>query len=514
MSQPTNKSAPSPATTRPDSPIEHVFVLMLENHSFDNMLALSGIPGIIAATGKNCNSYNGVSYCVQGTAPGSMPTDPGHEFTDVVEQLAGENHTYPPHGPYPPIDNSGFAANYATTTTEGPQPPAADIGDIMKCFDTPSQLPVLHQLASQFVLCDQWFSSLPGPTWPNRFFLHGASSNGLDHSPSNAEMFDWEMLWRGFVYPNGSIFDAMNKHGIPWRLYHDTSGPIEGRISQVSAIHNIDLFKVHHLSDFESHINSSSYPYRYTFIEPNYGDIITGTYENGSSQHPMDGVANGEALIARVYESIRNSPLWNKSLLIITYDEHGGFYDHCPPGPAQPPLDGGESSQYNKFGFDFARYGVRVPAVIVSPLLPHKVDHNLYDHTSVLATIEWLFGLPPLTQRDKTAKVIDGVKTASTPRTDCPQRLNYTQPPGAKPSRLSAAQKVAREAEPIPDKSSLAGFVGVALKADRALAATPDERHAAETRFQAVKTRGDARKYLTQVMNKVQAEQIRRISNP
>ncbi len=91
-----------------------------------------------------------------------MPTDPGHEFTDVVEQLAGQGASYPPHGQYPPINNSGFAANYATTTTEGPTPPAADIGEIMMSFNTQSQLPVLFELASQFVVCDQWFSSLPG----------------------------------------------------------------------------------------------------------------------------------------------------------------------------------------------------------------------------------------------------------------------------------------------------------------------------------------------------------------
>jgi phospholipase C len=141
-----------------------------------------------------------------------MPTDPGHEFTDVVEQLAGPGATYPPFGKYPQINNSGFASNYATAKTEGPTPPAADIGDIVKCFDTPSQLPVLQYLASQFVVCDQWFSSLPGPTWPNRFFLHGASSNGLDHSPTKEEMAERESV-KGFRYPNGSIFDAMNAAG-------------------------------------------------------------------------------------------------------------------------------------------------------------------------------------------------------------------------------------------------------------------------------------------------------------
>ena len=494
--------------TRPVSPIQNVFVLMLENHSFDNMLALSGIPGIIAATPSDSNSYNGITYNVQGNAPGNMPTDPGHEFTDVVEQLAGQGASYPPYGQYPAINNSGFAANYATTTTEGKIPPAEDIGEIMMCFDTASQLPALYELASQFVVCDQWFSSLPGPTWPNRFFLHGASSNGLDHSPSTEEMTEWETV-DGFTYPRGSIFDALNTNDITWRLYHDTSGPIEGSVSQVSAIHKIELWDVHELSTFESDVQSSSYPYQYTFIEPNYGDVVNGSYEGGSSQHPMDGVANGEALITKVYESIRNSPLWNSSLLIITYDEHGGFYDHFAPGPAQSPDDGGDSSKYNKYGFTFAQYGVRVPAVIVSPLLASGVDHTIYDHASVLATLEWLFGLPHLTRRDAKANTINGLVSAQAPRTDCPTRLNPLAPQPKKTSP-TAEERAAKELEPVPDRSSLVGFLGVLLKADSKLSATPADRAAAIVRFQSIKTRGDARAYIHEVMAKVQAEKARR----
>ena len=498
---------------RPLSPIEHVFVLMLENHSFDNMLALSGIPGIIAATTKNSNSFNGTVYPVKGNAPGSMPTDPGHEFTDVVEQLAGKGANYPPYGKYPTINNSGFAANYATTTTEGPTPPAKDIGEIMKCFDTQSQLPVLYQLASQFKVCDQWFSSLPGPTWPNRFFLHGASSNGLDHSPTGSAITDWEFL-KGFKYPNGSIFERMKADGITYRLYHDASGPIEGSISQVSSLHGIELWDVHDFSKFESEVKSKDYPYQYTFIEPNYGDIVNGSYEKGSSQHPKDGVTGGEALITKVYESIRNSPLWMKSMLIITYDEHGGFYDSFPPGPAQPPADGSNTSKYNKYGFTFAQYGVRVPAVVVSPLLPRSVDHTVYDHTSVLATLEWLFGMDPLTQRDRTANIIRGVEVLSAadvpePREDCPKKL-VRPAPQPKPRSLTPKQRAAIELEPVPDGSTLMAFLGVLLKADANLSGTTQGRIAALERFQSIKTRGDARAYLHEVMVKVNAEKARR----
>jgi len=499
--------------TRPVSPIKHVFVLMLENHSFDNMLALSGIPGIIAATTRNSNSYNGTTYHVKGEAPGSMPTDPGHEFNDVVEQLSGPGAKYPKGGKYPPINNAGFAANYATTKTEGKIPPAADIGDIMKCFNTASQLPVLSQLASEFVVCDQWFSSLPGPTWPNRYFLHGASSNGLDHSPTDAEMALWESF-KGFKYPNGSIFKAMNDRDITWRLYMDESGPIEGSVPQVASLHGIEAWDVHELKKFEADVKARYYPYQYTFIEPNYGDIVNGSYENGSSQHPKDNVAKGEALITRVYESIRNSPTWPKSMLIITYDEHGGFYDSVAPGPAQPPDDGGEKSKYNKNGFTFAQYGVRVPAVVISPWLPPKsVDHTIYDHASVLATLEWLFGIPPLTKRDAKANRIQGIPLSAAdapePRADCPETLvgPARQP---EPPALTAEERAAIELEPVPDGSTLMGFLGVLLKADSNLAATPEERLAAVARFESVKTRGDARVYLREVMAKVQAEKTRR----
>ena len=165
-----------------------------------------------------------------------MPTDPGHEFEDVLEQLTGRKNVVPylmrwlqsggkqkhPRGlPYPPIDLSGFASNYATSTTEKTgTPQAVDIGDIMACFNTAKQLPVIHELATQFAICDNWFSSLPGPTWPNRFFVHGATSMGFARSPSLGEEFDWE-LFDGFSYEKGSIFQALTSNNKKRRLYND-----------------------------------------------------------------------------------------------------------------------------------------------------------------------------------------------------------------------------------------------------------------------------------------------------
>ena len=165
----------SPPAPQSSSPIKNVFVLMLENHSFDNMLALSGIAGIDAATSTDSNSYpsrkhpDKIHTCYfHGDAPASMPTDPGHEFLDVLQQLAGTGAVYPPGGPppgspppggpYPQINNSGFAANYATSTREGFAPPHGEkkICEIMAGFDTAQELPAMYALAKNFMVCDHW----------------------------------------------------------------------------------------------------------------------------------------------------------------------------------------------------------------------------------------------------------------------------------------------------------------------------------------------------------------------
>src|SRR5258706_4628828 len=195
----------------------------------------------------------------------------------------------------------------------------------MACFATPTQLPVLYQLATEFAICDQWHSSLPGPTWPNRFFVHGASSSGLDTSPSSAQMAKWELPDEGFKYPNGSIYDLLSAEGIPYRFYNDSTGfPSElslysddpkngsaaGAVPQVSSLSGVTLLDINSLEHFAADLQGP-YPYRYTFIEPHYGDIVHGTYAGGSSQHPMDDVYGGENLLANVYAAIRNSPYWN-----------------------------------------------------------------------------------------------------------------------------------------------------------------------------------------------------------
>jgi len=503
------------------APITNVFVVMLENHSFDHVLAFSGIPNLIAATTSNSNSYGNETYQVIGGAPLAMPTDPGHEFLDVVEQLGGEGAVWTPGETYPRIDNSGFVANYATSTTEGPPPGAQDYQLIMNCLATRVQMPISYQLATQFAVCDQWFSSMPGPTWPNRFFVHGASSSGLDDSPSSDLVMGWDES--GFEYPHGSIFKALSNAGIGFRLYHDYNpngylslysahpedGTNAGATPLTAALADISGVGDYSLLDFAGDLQGP-YPYAYTFIEPHYGDIdlLTpedSTFQGGSSEHPMDDTWGGENLLQNIYWAIRNSPYWNTSLLIITFDEHGGFYDSFAPPSATPPGDDPPYG-YSQHGFKFDQYGVRVPAIIVSPLIPAgTVDHTVYDHSSVPKTIEQLFGLGPLTQRDEQANDLLHLLSLSVPRPECPGKLELPPPPAQAARRqVTEAERAFSDAQPLPPKGFFWGTLYVMKKTEFELSGkTPAEVAAIEAKFESIRTRGDARAYIDSVMQKV-----------
>ena len=540
--------------------IKNVFVLMLENHSFDNIFAMSGIPGIRAATAQASNWYCGKEYFVKDHAPWFMTTDPGHEFADVVEQLRGTGYQQPC------INMSGFVSNYATSTSEATGKPDADhIGDVMACFATKTQLPVIYQLACEFAICDQWFSSMPGPTWPNRFFVHGASSAGWADSPGTVDEIPWFTI-DGFTYENGSIFDALQKAKHSWRLYNDNhnqysddpSGPeLGGWISQVASLKGISQLDVHSIDCFASDLNEKTddgrpaYTYPYTFIEPNFGrsffspqppqkgvsqiNLAGPTYKGGSSQHPEDDPSGGEGLIKAVYEAIRNSPLWNTSLLVIVYDEHGGFYDSVCPGPAIPPGDGPPPRQTtrNCYGFDFSRYGVRVPAVIVSPLIPKgTVDHTLYDHTSILATVERLLGLEALTKRDEHATDLLHLLTNRTPREDCPNKL--VSPVRANSDKDSSGtvlaspiKHAADEAEtmvdraicdiatlvdePLPKSGNVIGFLQILVKTElecsRLNGGNKAEQAGILENFKKITTKRQAQSYVKSILDKVEAAQ-------
>jgi phospholipase C len=479
---------------------------MLENRSFDHLLGFSGITGTDAATGANTalnglsgtetNAYNGTTFTVAQPADYAMPADPGHEFPDVLCQLCGPAAIYPAAGSYPSINNSGFVASYAAASAKANQ--QSGPGEILKCY-SPSQLPVLTALAKEFAVLDAWHASMPGPTWPNRMFMHAASSNGLDHSPTNAEIALWEAT-SGFSFRNGTLFDRLEAAGIKRRLYAGDDFPM------VAALKGIALDDIRQYRHFAADLQQP-FPYSYVFIEPSYN--VLNDYKGSTSEHPLADVRLGEGLIKATYEAIRNSPLWNSSLLIITWDEHGGFYDHALPPSATASGDSTPSVGHNKFGFTFEQYGPRVPAVAISPWIPkNQIDHRLYDHASIPATIEKLFGLTSMTARDQAANTLLSLLSLDAARSDTPTALpspaiSATAPrmqvvtPSATANVPSA---ISRPHDSI-NEGNLPVVIRSAMRQDMQLSPATD-RDAIIAKVAALKTRADAAAYLAEVAAK------------
>jgi phospholipase C len=484
--------------------ITHVFVMMMENRSFDHMLGMSGITGTDAETGQptqingltgsESNSTWAGKFSVKPGALDMMPVDPGHEFLDTLVQLTGKDTAsewMKNPGPYPPSgtteDNSGFAQSYLDNG--GP-----DLFQVMKCFG-PGELPVLQQLAKEFAVCDQWFSSLPGPTWPNRFFAHAATSGNLDDSPTQGDIAKWELApSAGFGFHNGTIYDALNSRGIRYKLYSADEYPVVSGLKGVS-----NDFDIGSMESMVGDIKDPDFAnIFYIHIEPFYA--VFTDYQHGNSQHPVGSVAMGEAWIKQIYEIIRNSPVWERSMLILTWDEHGGFYDHCAPPVAVPPGDPDDDS-HNKHGFRFDRLGVRVPAIVISPWIPKNIiDHRIYDHSSIPATIERFTGIDPLTQRDRYANSVTTLLTLPAPRTDAPTTLVAALPPAAREAPTEGAGPVRPNAS--IDEGEVAAFLATAV-AQHLKVVAPEERQAIFRRVGAIRTHAEAWAYMQEVRQKV-----------
>jgi len=371
-------------------------------------------------------------------------------------------------------------------------------GEALKCF-APEQLPVLTALAEEFAICDNWHASMPGPTWPNRMFVHAGSSCGLDHSLTSQEILEWETIG-GFQFKAGTIFDALKKKRVSHRLYAGDDFPM------VAALKGISLFDIHHYSEFAGDLSQRAFPYGYVFIEPSYH--VLDEYRNSTSQHPLTDVTLGEALIKETYEAIRNSALWDTSVLIITWDEHGGFYDHMTPPAAVAPGDSQPLGNHNQFGFTFEQYGPRVPAVVISPLIPkNTIDHRLYDHASISALIKAVFGAGPLTARDRRANSPDQLFSLQSARQDVPTTLPAAAGPTARLAMSMAIPDLNTAVASRPDETVNQGTLPVilnsALRQD--LEMSPERRAQILKRVESIKTREQARQYLADVQTKLRA---------
>jgi phospholipase C len=251
------------------------------------------------------------------------------------------------------------------------------------------------------------------------------TSGGLDGSPPDLDVVI-TTGFEGYRFENGNILDLLDQYCLPWRIYRGDDFPAAFLLSGMNL--NELQGRLTAFDDFERELNQADFDKKFVWIEPKYGadkfDVLgPGNFTCGNSMHPLDDVIRGETLIKRVYEVIRNSPHWDKSLLIVTFDEHGGFYDHVPPTAAVPPGDL-FTQDYIQYHFRFDVYGVRVPTLVISPLIRKGViDKTEYDHTSILATVERLFGMSSLTHRDKAANDLLHLLSLATPRTDAPMIL-------------------------------------------------------------------------------------------
>jgi phospholipase C len=511
---PVKKRRAASKLRQPENPsslekIEHIVVLMLENRSFDHLIGImkSGDPRIEGLNGTEFNNDPVKGSCAVWNAKEyKMPFDPGHEFDDVQIQLYGPSGRPTPPNKSAPM--SGFLSNSLNAAKNSTNPD--DYKMVMEYF-RPEQVPVLSTLAREFALCNFWYSSLPGPTWPNRFFVHAATSGGLTKSPN------WLKAGLGFSFVNGTIYERLSDAGKDWRIYHD-SWPQSIGIDSLRGQY-IALFNKHYreMNYFEEDLKDNLLP-QYVFIEPDYD--VSNSYRNGNSMHPLNDVRDGEKLIKRVYEGLRNSSYWGNTMLVVVFDEHGGFYDHGSPVSAIPP---GDKSGYkdNKFAFDLL--GVRVPSIVISPFTARGTvigrDNGgnciVFDHTSILSTVEKKFGLKPLTNRDAAARTLEVALNLQSPRM-APGDAPLTLPSPPRDSLFKMVKDFFVKAPAAASGNALLSdnqksFLSLARKCDLEMN-DAGQHDKINSRVEAIKTQKDAASYMHEVDEKIRARRKARIN--
>ena len=357
---------------------EHFIVLMLENRSFDHLfgylgkgdgLPKGGATNYLKPTDSNSEAFSsrkGGDYTAIGQGP-------SHSLKQTDEQLFGQTKPSPAvSAKTPPLN--GFVASFreALTYDLKRQPTSSELQQVMNCFD-PVQLPVLSTLAQSFVLCDRWFADVPGPTMPNRAFVHAATSQGYTYNA------DWKPKFNC-----KTLYDRINANkSLSWRsYYHDQDDILELYPYLEKDETNHVQFEGNFVSDVAGDKLAT-----YSFITPAF---LNSPQHPTNSMHAPADVRPAEKLVADVYSALRSQPgVWKKTLLIVVFDEHGGYYDHVPP-PATVSPDGiaGRLDQSFLVPFDFKRLGLRVPAILISPWFKAGVDfdrlqpldHSRLDH--------------------------------------------------------------------------------------------------------------------------------------
>jgi len=387
--------------------IDTIVFMMLENRSFDHMLGHLSLPPFADGTDVdglkaplNNPAYENVDASGQSYYPfqlrdGTLSTDVPHERDFVAAQLSKSNVS----GQY---TMSGFVRAYyqfqTTNRTLNPDPMG---------FLTPVDVPITNFLAKNYCVCDRWFSSLPASTQPNRLM-----------SLTGDSLIDYTT---GLFPKRGDLhLDWLTRHGIPWRVYHCG-------ISFFALLGYLGIFgeNFRNIDNLASDVMDMSKEFpKVIVVEPSFGDAPHIGNDVPNDNHPPLAVAPGEAFLRQVYEALTANPKrWARTLMVLTYDEHGGFFDHVPPLPIPYSPPAGQAT-YPRF----ESLGIRVPSLIISPLVaPQSVFHGLLDHTSMLQLLAEKFAPQEVgysasvnQRRDAGINSVSRALNLTTPRTDIP----------------------------------------------------------------------------------------------
>src|SRR5690242_5875100 len=457
--------------------IDHVVLVMLENRSFDHMLGFlypkSGNFDGLDGTESNPDA-GGNEVRVFPITPGMQNAyyfplaNPSEGYKATNDQLFSSD-TPPASGE---AANGGFVTSFANELQHPAHPldprlvgavPASIMG--MYAAET---LPVLSGLAKGFAVCDGWFASVPTQTFPNRAFAVAGTSLGyIDNSAHGVPAFN-----------TPSVFGKLADAGQTWKIYGYSGDPLTAHDFPDTVQPGPNGEVVSGFARFQSDAANGMLA-AFSYIEPEWAthprphtppDVAQADDDHNfhveNDQHPVSNLAVGEKLLYDVYQALRgNGPAWEKTLLIITYDEHGGTFDHVHPPTGAIAPDG----VIGPSGFGFTRFGVRVPAVLVCPLIPEGTILHApsdgrppFDHTSIIATLRARFGIGALGSRDAAAPDLGSILTLPAPRTDDP--LAGLEPPtapdpvliagsppvGAAPSSFLEANALAAAALPVP----------------------------------------------------------------
>jgi len=352
---PSSDDSAAPSGTPSEGPgtIDHIVVVMMENRSFDHFLgALKLVEGRADVDGLEATMSNtGQDGTVYTPYPSGVDCvyDPPHGWSSSRGQFADGT-------------NSGFVTEYEQDRAPVP-------GEVMG-YMSRDDLPVTWALADAYAVCDQYFCSVMGPTWPNRFYGHAGSSDGRQSNTLTENL--------GVTLP--TVWQKLDEIGVSWKYYYSDI-PFLVLIPGHSLVENGGF-----VEEFVEDCAAGTLP-AVSWLDPAFGL---------NDDHPPHHVGMGQEFLSIVYQALATSPLWERCLLVITYDEHGGFYDHVPP----PKVEDDLAAQ----GFD--QLGFRVPTLVVGPYARQATVSDVFDHTSWLKYVCERFGIDPWNVRIATANSI------------------------------------------------------------------------------------------------------------